>query len=129
MSTIPASQIGISIPQQLIEDIVRAEMVRSLGNQEALIEGIVKAAMSAKDPNSYSSRDQTLFMLQAQKMIREVATAALAEWIEQNREKIKAALLRHLQSRDGAPVKKLVDSFCENLGRYSIGVSFNWKDS
>lgn len=128
MSTVPASQVGISIPTQLIEDIVRAEIVRSLGDQTALIEGIVRAAITAKQPNSYSDRDPTIFMKQAQEMIRKVATEALQEWIEQNRQKIKDALFRHLQSKDGAPVKKLVESFTEGLGRYSISVGFNWKD-
>ena len=124
MSTVvQTSQVGIHIPSQLIEDLVRAEMVRALGNQEALIAGIVREAITAKDPKSY--RDETIFMRSAQEMIRKVATEALQDWIEQNRQKIKDALFKHLQSREGAAVKQLVESFTAGLGRYSIGVSFN----
>ncbi len=125
MSTVPASQLGITIPTQLIEDILRAEVVRALGSQEQLIEGIVRAAISAKR-ESYD-RD-TIFLKQAQEMIRNVATEALREWIEAHRRQIKDALYKNLSSRDGAPVKKLVESFSENLGKYSISVGFNWKE-
>lgn len=125
MSTVSASQLGITIPTQLIEDILRAEVVRALGGQEQLIEGIVRAAISAKRDNY--DRD-TIFLKQTQEMIRNVATEALREWVEAHRQQIKDALYKNLSSRDGAPVKKLVESFTENLGKYSISVGFNWKE-
>lgn len=119
-------QIGITVPSVLIEDLVRAAIVRELGDQEALIEGIVKAALGAKDPNGY--RNETLFMKQTQEMIRKVATQAMQEWIDSNREKIKAAFVKHLSSRDGAAIKKLVEGMVDGVSRYSVSVNFNFKE-
>ena len=118
-------QIGITVPAGLIEDLVRAAVVRELGNQEQLIEGVVTAALKQKDPSAY--RGETLFLQQTQKMIRDVATEAVREWIDANRDKIKSAFVKHLNSRDGAAVKKLVEGMVDGVSRYSVSVAFNFK--
>ena len=119
------SQVGIAIPKNLIEDIVRAAVVRELGNQEALIEGIVTAALKEKDTKSYRS-DETIFMSTVRTMIREVAQEAVREWVDTNREKIKAAFIKHLNSRDGQAIKKLVDGMVDGVSKYNVGVKFTW---
>lgn len=117
------AEVGITIPTELINDLVRAAIVRELGNQTALIEGVVNAAMSAKESN-YSSK--TFFQATTEKLIRGVADEALKEWIETQREAIKAAFLKYLTSRDGAATKKLIDAMMEGVGRYQATVQFKW---
>lgn len=119
------AEIGIQVPQQLIEDIVRAAVVRELAGQEQLIEGIVKTALSQKK-DSYSK--QTLFISEVDKMIRAVALEAVQEWIDQNRDRIRTALVSYLQSGDGLAAQKMVDGIIEGISRYSVSVQFNWKD-
>jgi len=120
------TEIGITVPQQLIEDLVRAAIVRELGGQQALIEGIVNQALQAKKDSYRGS--PTIFQEQVQKMIRGVAEEAVRDWIEQQRERIKAAFMKHLQSRDGLAAKKLVDGLIDGVARYSVSVNFNWNN-
>jgi len=120
------AEIGITVPQQMIEDLVRAAIVRELGGQQALIEGIVTQALQAKKDSYRNS--PTIFQEQVAKMIREVAEEAVRDWIEQQRERIKAAFVKHLQSRDGLAVKKMVDGLVDGVSRYSVAVKFNWKE-
>src|SRR6476659_8614851 len=100
------SQIGITVPQQRIEDLVRAAIVRELGNQEKLIEGVVNATIKVKN-NSYDN--QTIFQSEVQKMILEVAKASAREWIDSNRELIKAAFVSSLASNEGQVVTMLIN--------------------
>lgn len=119
------AEIGITVPQQMIEDLVRAAIVRELGGQQALIEGIVTQALQAKK-DSYS-HSPTIFQDQVAKMIRGVAEEAVKDWIEQQRDRIKAAFVKHLQSKDGLAVKKMVDGLVDGVSRYNIGVKFEWE--
>jgi hypothetical protein len=117
-------QIGIAVPAQLIEDLVRAAIVRELGNQEALIAGVVTAALQQKDKDRY--RGETLFQTMTEKMILGVAQDCMKTWVEENREKIRAAFLKHLNSRDGAALKKLAEGMVDGLSRYNVSVAFEW---
>lgn len=117
-------QIGISFPNQLIEDLVRAAVVRELGQQEKLIEGIVSAALKQKE-SSYDK--ETLFQKMVSKMIRDVAEESVHEWVQQNKERIQAAFIAHLNSPSGEVVNKLVNGMVDGLSNYSIRVNFDWK--
>lgn len=117
------SQIGIAIPQGLIEDLVRAAVVRELGGQQELIEGIVNQALSQKK-DSYSKG--TIFQDQVATMIRDVAREAVQEWVASKKEEIKAAFLKHLSSRDGLPAKKMVEGLVDGISKYNVSVKFDW---
>lgn len=117
-------QIGISVPNQLIEDLVRAAVVRELGQQEKLIEGIVSAALKQKE-SSYDK--ETLFQKMVSKMIRDVAEESVHEWVQQNRERIQTAFIAHLNSPSGEVVTKLVSGMVDGLSNYSVRVNFDWK--
>lgn len=118
-------QIGISVPAQLIEDLVRAAIVRELGNQQALVEGIVNQALKKKE-NSYDK--ETLFQAEVSKQIREIAKQIVAEWVITQKDQIKAAMMKHLQSADGLAIKKLVEGLVDGVSKYSVSVQFHWKD-
>lgn len=119
------AEIGIHVPQQMIEDLVRAAVVRELGGQRELIEGIVNAALTMKKDN-YSNK--TLFQETVTTMIQKVAKEAVNEWVDSNRDRIKEAFKKHLSSRDGLAMKKLVDGLVDGVGRYNVNVSFSWND-
>lgn len=118
------AEIGIHVPQQMIEDLVRAAVVRELGGQKELIEGIVNAALTMKK-DSYSNK--TLFQETVTTMIQKVAKEAVSEWVDANKDRIKAAFQKHLNSRDGQAMKKLVDGMVDGIGRYSVNVAFKWE--
>lgn len=118
------ADIGIiSIPNGLIEDLVRAAIVRELGDQTKLIEGIVRQALGAKK-DSYSK--ETLFQAEVHKAIREAAQEAIKEWIQSNRDRVKQALLDHLLESNGIAAKKLAESLIDGISGYNIKVNFNW---
>jgi len=88
------SQIGIHLPSQLIEDVIRAEIVRALGDKSNLIEAVVSTALKAKDPRTYGS--ETIFRQEVNKMVREEAIQVVRQFIDSNRERIRNAFQEYL---------------------------------
>ena len=111
------SSVEIQIPDQLINDIVRAELVRALGDREQLLAAVVRSALAAK-AKSYSSK--TLFEEKVDEMIRHAATEAFAEWIGSNKSAIRDALHAELDRSKGKRIKEIVDSLISELSRWDI---------
>lgn len=118
------SEVKIDIPKQLIEDTIRAELVRKLSeeNKTLLIESIVKYAFDEK-PDRYSS--QSFFKKVTTEMIQKEVKEIFAEWINENRENIAKALRKYLTENK----QKALTAFCEKLSENiaSYGVSVNLK--
>jgi len=105
------SEMKIEIPQQLIEDTIRAEIVRAIPieKRDELIKAVIRVAMTQKKDDY--SRTPTFFQDEVNKMIRETAIRIFEEWLEKNKKKVKDALLDYLNDE---PQKRLTD-FCEKL--------------
>lgn len=114
------SSLNIKLPQELIENTIRVEMVKQLGNHQELMEGIVKAALSAKE-NNYS-HEPTIFLKKVQEMIRTEAQNAFRDWVEENRPAIRQALLEALNRDRKQRIAEIVDTIVNSLGRHQIHV-------
>lgn len=56
ITTAETTPVGLSIARDTLIDLVRAEIVRSLGvNQTEMIQAVVRAALDAKDERSYGT--------------------------------------------------------------------------
>jgi hypothetical protein len=122
------SEMKIEIPKNLIEDTIRAEMVRQMcgENKTELIEAVVTHAMSARK-DSYSNTP-TFFQEAVNGMIREEASKAFREWIERNRKQISDALFKHLNENRQARLKEFAEKLAENIEMYGIHVNIDLKD-
>jgi hypothetical protein len=118
------SEMKIELPKQLIEDTIRAEMVRQIpaDKRDKLIESVIRSALS-QEVDRYSNR--TVFQDEVSKMIREEAIAIFRAWLDENKTKIKDALFKYLNA---APQERLTE-FCEklvdNIESYGIKIELN----
>lgn len=118
------SEMRIEIPSQLIEDTIRAEMVRSMsanGTTEKWIQAIVREAMEKKKDNY--SYNKTLFQEAVSKMIIDEATNIFKEWLDENREQIGIALRKYLTDNKQSALTKMCESLAENINTYGIRIT------
>lgn len=97
-------KIDEAMVSSVLEKQIQAAIVQQLGNQDDLIAQAVKVALSQKVNNKgkvgeYSSYNKYDFLeVLAGKSIREAAKAALHEWLEENKGKIRDAVLKELKT-------------------------------
>jgi len=122
------TEMKIELPTQLIEDTIRAEMVRQIGgeNRDKLIENVVKTAMSQKK-NDYNSTP-TYFQEAVNGMIRDEAIRVFKEWIGSNRADIAKALFTYMNADKQKRLKQFAEKLAQNISRYGIYVSLDLKD-
>jgi hypothetical protein len=120
------SEVKIEIPQVMIEDMVRAEMVKALGNKDLLIEKVVQVAMNQKK-DSYSQTG-TYFQETVNAMIRDEATKIFAAWIEGNRTNIEKALLSYLNANKQKRLMEFAANLAGNISSYGISVNLDLRE-
>ena len=97
-------KIDEAMVSSVIEKQIQAAIVQQLGNQDDLIAHAVKVVLSQKVNNEgkvdeYSSYNKYDFLeVLAGKSIREAAEAALHEWLDENKGKIRDAVLKELKT-------------------------------
>lgn len=114
------SAVQIKIPEELVRGIVQGEIIKQLGDQEAMIRAVVQAAMETR-VDGYSR--ETLFQREFKSQINEMAKAMFGEWIKQNTEKIRKAVHENLMRGSGKRIKELADTMVAKMG-VSSHVSF-----
>jgi hypothetical protein len=122
------SAVQIHIPQQLIDDTIRAEIVRQIPNKAAFAEAVIQAALREKVKDGYGySRDNgpTVFQKAITDMINAEAKAVFAEWIEQNRKSIRDALVKELTRSQAAKVKEIAEKIGEGMMRWNASVTLH----
>jgi len=120
------SEVKIEIPQVMIEDLVRAEMVKAMGNKDQLVEKVVQVAMTQKR-DSYSGTP-TFFQETVNKMIREEAEKIFGEWIEQNRSAIRDAMMKFLNANKQKRLTEFCEKLAENITKHGISVDIDLRD-
>ncbi len=120
-------EVKIQIPQELINTVVRAEMVERLGDKQALIEAVVTSAMSAKDDRNYGR--ETYFEVEVRKLIVETAKDVFKEWIDSNREQIRDALLKYLNANKQKRLTEFAENLANQINVYGISVNLNLKSA
>jgi len=120
------SKINIDVPEQLVSDLVRAEIARALGKKEELVEAVVKSAFSMK-AKSYGS--ETIFEEEVKKMILEEAKQVFHDWLKENREMLREKLLSYLNARKQKRLHDLCEAFCRDLSnRFLMSLSIRFKE-
>ena len=120
------SEVKIEIPTILIEDTIRAEIARQIPNKEKFIDSVINFAMSQKR-DTYNSTP-TYFQEAVNKMIRDEATRIFGEWLEQNRDNIKKALIKYLNDNKQKALTGLAEQLANNISTYGISVSLHMRD-
>lgn len=101
-------KIVMQVPQDIIDAHVRAAVAAVLSRDPAkLIEAVVDAAINQKN-NSYDRT--TLFEQQINKMIRDEGVAVFQLWLEEQKPKIRAAVLARLKQKE-----KFIDGIADKL--------------
>lgn len=118
------SELKIQLPTALIEDSIRAEIVRQFPDKEKLATRIIEEALTQK-ADRYSRSDETLFGAAVKAMIREEAQKIFGEWVEENRDLIRKAFVAELKRDKHKRLAGMVDSLLRDLSRFSVSVSLN----
>lgn len=119
------SELKMEIPQEIVKSIVQAQVVAALGKSEALIKAVVESAMMQKN-NSYDRT--TVFEEQVTEMIRAVAVESFKEWLEANRERVRAEMQKQLTAQKNKLMVDLVESFTRNLTNIYTTVALKFGD-
>lgn len=102
-SNMVSLKVDETMVSKILEKQIQAAIVAQLGNQDQIITKAVQVALSQKvnsdgKIDSYSSYNTHDFLeVLASKSIREAATEALKEWLADNRERVKKAMLDELK--------------------------------
>lgn len=115
-------ELKLSIPQDMVLAAVKAQVIAALGKSEDLVAGVVSSALAQK-ANSYDG--STIFEDEVAKMIREVAIDSFRDWLNDNREKIRAEMLKQLKTQKGRVVTEMVDAVMEDLPRVRASVNLS----
>ena len=124
------SGLNISVDDELVEPIVRAEIqtaiVRQLESDTNLIPKLVEAALAQKVAENgqhskrYSSDNKYLFIdALCKKAIQDAARQAMSEYLEENKEALKVEVKKQLRKSNA----KLAEIFVEGLVG---GLSSSW---
>lgn len=115
--------VGLTVPSQVITDLIKAEVVRTLGKTE-LFEQVIRQVLDGKS-NSYD-RDKWLeSTLKA--AIRGACEDAAKEWIEANREAIRIAFQKELAKRKTQ--EKLVNQFLSSMDKWNFSTHLSWREN
>lgn len=109
------STMQIKIPSELIENTIRAEMIRALnanGGADKFVEAIVRKALAERN-NSYDR--ETKFEAAVNEAIRLEVQAAFREWLEEHKPKIRAALKKEMQANGAKRITDIVDKITAGL--------------
>jgi hypothetical protein len=127
-----STAMSVTLPQVLVEDIIKAEIVRHLGKRDELIGGLLASVMGTScqcDKHRYSHNNpkKTVFACELEKQIEQACKDIVGEWIRENRDKFKAELTRRLSKPD--QLRAMVSSFAEgiNTGSWNVQVQLREK--
>lgn len=117
-------KVDPSLVTSILEKRIQSAIVSQLGNEEELIGHAVKLALSAKvdykgDPNCRYESDKKYDFLEVltTTSIQTAAKEALNEWLAENKKKIRAVVLKELNSpeRQDSIAKAYADAIESSL--------------
>jgi hypothetical protein len=121
--------MSVTMPQAIVEEIVKAEIVRHLGKREELLQSIMNSAISQEckcDRHRYHAPKRTILACELEKQVEGVIKDIIADWIQANREKFKAELHKRMSKPD--QLRALTDSFVAGISSGSWGVSVQFRE-
>lgn len=121
-------ELNADVVKPIIQKQIAVAIADGLGGADAVVEAMIKAALSTKvshdgNKSRYSSENKYDFVEAiVGKEIRGAAKDALKEWVKENAEKIKGAIIKEMMKP--SVHRKLAAAFAEAATK-SIGCS--WK--
>lgn len=116
------SNVSILIPEQLVSSMVAAEIVRQFPDKQKFAEGIIESMLRVKE-NSYDR--ETLLQKQVAAAVRDMAKTVFDEWLRENTEAIRKALMSRLTTQKGRLVASIADSIVANMFKLMVSTSLN----
>lgn len=116
------SKVQMHIPEELISDMIRGEIVRSMPNKGELVASIVRQSLNEK---SRGYGNGTKFGEAVNSLIRKEAEKIFAEWVEENRGLIRKAFEHDLLKNKQRHLKTLAAAMVDGIKHFSISVSLN----
>jgi hypothetical protein len=127
----------ITLPEQLITNTIRVEMVKQLGGLEEVARQIVIAALEepVRDRNGRPETERRMvdgswkyvpinrFERQVTEMIQAEAGDIFKEWLMEHKEALREALFKHLTSKKSKVLKAMCASLVGNIGLYNVRAS------
>lgn len=124
-------EVDEKMVEPIIRDQIAAAVVSQLGNTDELVAKMVRLALSVKVnsdgvPDKYSSYNKHDFVEAiAGKAIREAATQAIRQIVEDQKPQIQAAIEGELRRAPKKTAKAILAAFVEGVQRdYSIKADF-----
>lgn len=97
-----------------VNDHIRSAVAGALSKEPgALVQAVVTAAMSEKD--GYSARGETVFQKAVNEMIRKAAKEEFGAWLDENRDKIRAAIRKRMKASGGPFIDTVADKLVEGM--------------
>jgi len=132
-------QINEDMVKPILEKQIQAAVIANIGNPEKLIEKVVAGALSQKvnregNVDRYSSDNKYDYLeILTTQAIRTAAKEALKQWLADNQELLKAAVIKELNKP--ARLKTIVGAFADAAEksfksdwRFDCGVTFRPQD-
>ena len=119
--------LAIQIPEKMITDVIRAEVIKAVPEPQKWVEAIVDRALKEKK-NTYDSA--TIFEKTISEMIRKECGAVFAEWLEEHRLKIRDSLVTALSKGKAKRIKEIAEHIATGMKRvYVNSVILNVQDN
>ena len=122
--------MSVSLPQTIVEDIVKAEIVRNLGQRDELIGAILGNVMQQEckcDRHRYGNPKRTIMACELERQIEAACKEVVGAWITANKDKFKLELEKRLSKREA--LQALVSAFAAgiNTGQWAVNVQLKEK--
>lgn len=110
--------LAIQIPEQMIANVIQAEIVKAIPNPEAWVAAVVRKALEEPDRNSYGRK--TKFEDTVEGEIRDLAKTVFREWLNGQKEKIRDQLVTELNRRNAKRVKEIAGLLADAMGEIYV---------
>ncbi len=107
--------LAIQIPQGMIEDTIRMQMIASIADPMKWVESIVRQACEEK-VDSYGTK-QTKFGKAIGDAIRLECEAVFKEWILQHKADIRDALMKELTRSHAKRIKEIAERLADGVAK------------
>jgi hypothetical protein len=124
-----STAMSVTLPQVIVEDIVKAEIVRHLGKRDELVGAIIGNVIGEQckcDRHRYGTPKGSVLACEMEKQIQQVCKDIVSAWIAENREKFKTELVKKLAKPE--QLRALVSSFAAGISTGSWGVHVQLKE-
>lgn len=109
--------LAIQVPDEMLKNIILAEVAKAIPNPERWVEAVVRDAMSEKE-RTYGK--ETKFEAAIKGEIRTVAKGVFKEWLGGQKERIRDQLVSELNKRSQKRVKEIAAILSDSMANVCV---------